>query len=446
MTHRWMVAGGFIVVLMGSVLLTVTVAAEQAADPSGGPDDVVAATAALAPWKPLWDGKTTAGWHEIGKGKWAIEQGAIVGRHEAAEGEFCHLVTDREFKDFTVRLKYKSVRGNSGLYFRIEEKGGSGVSGFQAEIDPANDAGGLYETNGRAWVVQPTPEQVKTWFKPGEWNAMSVTAIGGNVMVHVNGIRSAAIVDAPGRREGRIALQLHGGQEGEVWFKDIEIVEWTDLTPGPGMACWTKRPPGEWAMVGKTVKDPANERAIAVEPGTGTIYNGPKGNTNNIFTDAEHGDVAAHVELMVPKGSNSGVYFQGRYEIQVYDSFGAEKGEYPGIECGGIYERWDPARGAGKEGFEGHSPRVNVSRAPGEWQSFDVVFLAPRFDADGKKTANARFVKVVHNGVVIHENVDLTGPTRGAAFGDEKPLGPLMIQGDHGPVAYRNIHVLPLGK
>ena len=58
--------------------------------------------------------------------------------------------------------------------------------------------------------------------------------------------------------------------------------------------------------------------------------------------------------------------------------------------------------------------------------------------------ANAKFVKVVHNGVVIHENVEVTGPTRAAAFEDEKPTGPLMLQGDHGPVAYRNLWIRPL--
>jgi len=425
-------------------LCLATVAVASAAE--SPPADIGAEVAAMAKWTPLWDGKTTAGWHEIGKGRWTIEDGAIVGRHEKGEAEFSHLVTDRTFKDFTVRLKYKTVRGNSGLYFRIEEKGFSGVSGFQAEIDPANDVGGLYETNGRAWVVKPTPDLVKTWFKPGEWNEMTVTAIGRNVTVHVNGLRSATLIDDPGRTEGRIALQMHGGQDGEVWFKDIEIAEWVDLLPGPAMDGWKKRPTGEWAMVGKAVKDPNDEKAIAVKEGKGAIYNGAKGRTVNLFSDAEHGDVAAHIEFLVPKGSNSGVYFQGRYEIQVYDSYGVEKGEYPGIECGGIYERWEESRGKGKEGFEGHSPRTNASRPPGQWQSFDVVFQAPRFDDTGRKVANARFVKVVHNGIVIHENVELTGPTRGAAFGDEKPLGPLMLQGDHGPVAYRNIRILPLGK
>ena len=85
--------------------------------------DIAAEVAALAKWKPLWDGKTFAGWHEIGKGSWKIADGAIHARHERTEGQFGHLVSDRTFKDFTVRLKYKAVKGNSGLYFRVEEKG-----------------------------------------------------------------------------------------------------------------------------------------------------------------------------------------------------------------------------------------------------------------------------------------------------------------------------------
>ncbi|MFA6543194.1 MAG: DUF1080 domain-containing protein [Limisphaerales bacterium] len=175
-------------------------------------------------WMPLWDGRTLNGWHIIGKGGWEITDAAIHASHMKAEKEFGHLVTDKSYKDFTVRLKYKALKGNSGLYFRIEEKGFSGVSGFQAEIDATKDAGGLYETGGRAWVSHPTPEDVKRWFKPGEWNEMTVAAHGGHIVVHVNGIKSAELQDDPGRSEGRFALQLHGGQDCDVWFKDIEII------------------------------------------------------------------------------------------------------------------------------------------------------------------------------------------------------------------------------
>ena len=214
-----------------------------------------------------------------------------------------------------------------------------------------------------------------------------------------------------------------------------------DLT-GSDLSAW-RSGTGQWQVVGDAFANSANEKLLSTRPGTGAIVNGPTGKTSHLFSKDEFGDVAAHIEFMVSKGSNSGVYFMGRYEIQVYDSFGVEKDEYPGIECGGIYQRWDNNREP--KGYEGHSPRVNASRAPGQWQNFDVIFRAPRFDAAGRKLSNARFEKVVHNGAVIHEDVELTGPTRASAFNDEKSAGPLMLQGDHGPVAYRNIQIEPAG-
>lgn len=175
-------------------------------------------------WRPLWNGNNFDGWHVIGKGEWKIEQNAIRGLHAKTDTDFGHLVSDALFTDFTVRLKFKAVQGNSGLYFRAEEKGASGISGFQAEIDARVDVGGLYETNGRGWVVHPSAPEVATWFKPDTWNEMIVRAQGGNVTVFVNGRKSAEVHNDPGRTTGRFALQLHGRQDGEVWFKDIEIL------------------------------------------------------------------------------------------------------------------------------------------------------------------------------------------------------------------------------
>lgn len=175
-------------------------------------------------WQPLWDGKTFKGWHEIGNGKWEIKDGTIVGRQVRTEPMYGHLVTDAPYADFKVKVTFKSVKGNSGLYFRIDEKGFSGVSGFQAEIDPAQDVGGLYETNGRAWVVQPSAAELKKFFKPQDWNTMVVTAKGTKVRVEVNGTKTAEIDDPKGRRQGKIALQVHGGQDVEVYFKDVQII------------------------------------------------------------------------------------------------------------------------------------------------------------------------------------------------------------------------------
>ena len=86
----------------------------------------------------------------------------------------------------------------------------------------------------------------------------------------------------------------------------------------------------------------------------------------------------------------------------------------------------------------------DASRRPGEWQSFYIWFQAPKFDATGRKTANAKFLRVVHNGLSVQNNVEVDGPTRAAMNIAEAAANPIMLQGDHGPVAYRNLYVRPL--
>jgi len=154
------------------------------------------------------------------------------------------------------------------------------------------------------------------------------------------------------------------------------------------------------------------------------------GDSLDIFSKAKFGDCRIELQLMVPKESNSGVYVMGEYEIQVLDSFGREK--MGSGDMGAVY-------GAAP-------PPVNACKKPGEWQRYVIEVIAPRFDASGKKTANARLVKVELNGQVLHENLELPGQTPGGVTGKESPAGPLMFQGNHGSVAYRNVVVMPLLK
>lgn len=211
------------------------------------------------------------------------------------------------------------------------------------------------------------------------------------------------------------------------------------LFNGHDLSGW-RNPTGEWTPVKAVLLGRTNQATFAITPGRGVLVNGAAGKTVDLLSTFEHGDVEAHLEFCIPKGSNSGVYFMGRYEIQILDSHG-KKTVGPG-DCGGIYERWKD-----NKGYDGHAPKVNAARPAGDWQTLDVVFRAPRFDANGKKTANAKFIKVSLNGTTIHENVECTGPTRSAKFEiekDEKPKGPVQFQGDHGPVAFRNIQFRPL--
>jgi hypothetical protein len=135
----------------------------------------------------------------------------------------------------------------------------------------------------------------------------------------------------------------------------------------------------------------------------------------DILTEQKFFNFELHIEFKVPKGGNSGVYLRGRKEIQVMDSFGREK---PGSgDCGGIYSKFAPA--------------VNACKPVGEWNTFDIKVV------DDKIT-------VVHNGKVIHDNVEFHGATGGALDGDDSKPGSLLLQGDHTAVSYRNIWIKPL--
>jgi hypothetical protein len=201
-----------------------------------------------------------------------------------------------------------------------------------------------------------------------------------------------------------------------------------------GLGAWQDS--SGWTTGAEVVMDPDNEMELKItKPGKIIAVVEKKSRAAYLLTKEMHSDVEAVIEFKIPRGSNSGIYFMGRYEIQVLDSFGRTKVGHG--DCGGIYQRW------GRFRDDGHPPRVNASTAPGTWQKFEVTFRGPRFDADGKKTENAKFVKVIHNGQLVHENVEVTGPTRSAMkeHAPEEAWGPLRIQGDHGPVAYRTIRL-----
>jgi hypothetical protein len=175
-------------------------------------------------WKPLWDGQSFSGWHEIGKGNWQLADSAIRGTQKKEVADYGHLVSDSIFTNFTVRFEFKSMEGNSGFYFRAGKGGSSGINGFQAEVDPEQDVGGLYETGGRGWVVKPSAELVQKAFHPKQWNLMSISAHEERIAVDVNGTRTAEILENAGRKSGHFALQVHGGQDVEVLFRKVEIL------------------------------------------------------------------------------------------------------------------------------------------------------------------------------------------------------------------------------
>ena len=216
---------------------------------------------------------------------------------------------------------------------------------------------------------------------------------------------------------------------------------WIDLMPvAKPLEAWEK-PSADWMIAADAELDSKNPRKLAPKPGEGVVVNCPKGKARDLVTKQKFTDLEVHAEFLIAKGSNSGVKLMSLYEIQIFDSFGVK--EPTGHDCGGIYPR---AEDRPKYHYldNGTPPRVNAARPAGEWQTLDILFQAPRFDADGKKTANARFIKVVLNDRIIQENAEVMYPTGSAwRLKKEMPTAPLLLQGDHGPVAFRNVRVRP---
>jgi hypothetical protein len=152
-------------------------------------------------------------------------------------------------------------------------------------------------------------------------------------------------------------------------------------------------------------------------------------NRHDIRSKQEFGDCCLHVEFREPLegGGNSGVGVQGRYEVQILNSFGKQPDAHG---CGSFYSQT--------------APKVVASKPAGKWQTYDIFFRAPRFDADGKVVENAR-ATVYQNGVLIHKNQEFKGPTgiQYDIFKGEEAKGPVVLQGDHDIVQFRNVWVLP---
>jgi Domain of Unknown Function (DUF1080) len=219
---------------------------------------------------------------------------------------------------------------------------------------------------------------------------------------------------------------------------------WTPLLNGKDLSGWRGATPGnnQWLTTTGILWDrllgPTRLSAVPGPAPGGTILNGPAGRTVNLVTDQKFGDMELYLEFLIPKGSNSGVYLHGLYEVQVFDSWGSTE-PMSTSDGGAIYHRWINNQGVG-----GSAPSRNASRRPGEWQSYYIWFRAPRLDSSGKKTENARFIRVVYNGLGVQDNVECEGPTRAAMDIPEAATNPIMLQGDHGPVAYRNMYWRPL--
>jgi Domain of Unknown Function (DUF1080) len=203
------------VYVLASMLILVTASASQPQQQGG--------------WISLFNGKDLSGWKNNGDEKWVVEQGTIL--CESTANKYGYLTTEKTYRDFDLRLKFKGeAAGNSGVFLRsriigIDPQHGPDIEGMQVEVDPnvGKHTGGLYESGGRGWVAMPTAEGEQA-LKPGAWNDLEVSVRGPHIITQLNGTKIVDFTDtAPKFTDGVIALQIHTGGGVKMRWKDISV-------------------------------------------------------------------------------------------------------------------------------------------------------------------------------------------------------------------------------
>ncbi|MCW5941539.1 MAG: DUF1080 domain-containing protein [Fimbriimonadaceae bacterium] len=393
--------------------------------------------ASAAPvWEPLFDGKTLNGWTQLnGSARYRVEGGQIVGA-SVPNSPNSFLCTDRVFGDFELEFEVKcDPRLNSGVQIRSNRVPGydnGRVHGYQVEIDGTDSGypGGVYDEARRGWLVDPDRAFLagRAAFKREGWNKYRVVAKGDRLQTWINGKPVADLRDDL-TRTGFVALQVHAvstAEPLEVRWRNLRLKDYGIPTLSPPKE-------GKWLL--RTEKDRANwvSEANPANPcpwpwdGEGLTVQG-----GDLMTKESFGDARFHVEFMTDENGkegqangNSGVYLQRSYEVQVLNS--APRGPLDN-ECGGIY------------GVK--APDYAMAYPAGVWQTYDIEFVAPRWDGN-RKVSSAKLT-VYHNGTRIHKDVEVPRGTT-AGFPEAPGDRPLKLQ-DHGNrVRYRNIWVAPLG-
>ncbi len=173
--------------------------------------------------KRIFNGKNLKGWTIHGTEKWYVEKGELI-CESGPDKQYGYLSTTQSYKNFILTLKFKQeANGNSGVFFRSSIEGVK-ISGWQVEVAPINQhTGGIYESYGRGWLIQPQAEDEK-FLKTGDWNELKIQVIGDETTTWLNGEKMIFIKDEKiGQGNGFIALQIHDGGGIKVRWKDIKI-------------------------------------------------------------------------------------------------------------------------------------------------------------------------------------------------------------------------------
>lgn len=177
----------------------------------------------LAQSESIFNGKDLKGWTIYGTEKWYVEDGLLV-CESGPDKEYGYLGTEKQYKDFELIVEFKQgADGNSGVFFRSSIEG-TKITGWQVEVaPPGSNTGGIYESYGRGWLIQPEPELDKH-LKFGEWNKMKIRVVGDLVETWLNGEKMITFEDEKiGEATGSIALQIHSGGGIKVMWRNLKV-------------------------------------------------------------------------------------------------------------------------------------------------------------------------------------------------------------------------------
>jgi len=365
--------------------------------------------------KPLFDGKTLAGWNALPGGSWTVENGLIVGRSPKSEKRHGILLSDREYSNFVAKAKFRVLAGDSGFYFRAERVGsGVGVNGFQVEVDSSQETGGLYETGGRNWVGKPSDKEIaERNYMPGEWTTLELRAEGREIEVKINGVVTSKLVNDQGRLKGHFGLQLHGGEDMHVEFKDLDIIELPDQSDF--VAMFNGKDLSGWNTTGNWIVEADN--TITLMPRSGE--KGWNRYDDYLTTDQKYGDFILDLEFKFEAKGNSGVFMRigdledhvaSGFELQILDTH--QKLKFGPHDCGGIIGT--------------SSPKKMVVKPAGEWNRYTI-------------TLRGTNLTVVQNGELIQE-LDLSQ----TALMDRPAKGHISFQDEAKRIWYRNVRIKEL--
>ncbi len=355
-------------------------------------------------WRSLFDG--------ISLPSWAAGQAVRGGRLLlAAKDKPLSFELPGEYRDFTLRASFRSPRGAPTLDFRSVSTLWGGRDG----------TGGVWAKSGETLAPTVSGKPIPA---NDQERSVTVTTLGRRGVVHVGGQRIAATDALVGDDSGaQVKLAAGDGLDlGQLHLlQPVKIAPTLGLPPVSG-ARVLLGPESGWKHFSKSGGSKSggdqapgwslNDGVAEVVPGQGSIE-----------TKESYDDFQMHVEFSVPADQgNSGVYIQRRYEVQILNSYNMNDDP---SNCGSLYRL--------------RRPDINVSLPPHEWQSYDITFTAPRWDEAGAKTENAR-ITVVHNGVIIHDDVEVSRKT-GAGKPEAASAGPILLQ-DHGNrIRYRNVWI-----